>query len=82
MPSNLTEAMSVVSDSDARQVDPVTTQPYEYHVTSKTKFELCATFQAEPSAIYSHSYGDDNSAESRLHRHKKGHQCFEFSATP
>ena len=43
------------------KADPETGAPYEYHLTSETKYDLCATFamseMSDPSAFWSHAAG-------------------------
>jgi type II secretory pathway pseudopilin PulG len=51
-------------------VDPVTHQPYEYDVLSKTTYQLCANFSAD-------SDKDDSSYGSVYRKHHKGHDCFQ-----
>jgi hypothetical protein len=60
-------------DLKAQVTDPVTKQPYEYHVVDSTHFELCATFDTEVRA------GDLQPYE-REWAHAQGRQCFRFDA--
>jgi hypothetical protein len=50
--------------------DPVTNQPYEYHVTGDKTFELCADFQRESDDGATEIYVD------RFWTHKTGRTCF------
>lgn len=47
LPSTLTELTDSVTFGGTVPVDPETNEPYEYEVTDKTSFKLCATFSAE-----------------------------------
>ena len=53
--------------------DPVTREPYAYHVVDSTHYELCATFDTEvkPEDLPSWEQGWS---------HPKGRHCFRFSA--
>lgn len=51
--------------------DPKTGQAYDYHITSETEYELCATFETnniEPSNTYDYTYAD-------RWPHEVGYQC-------
>ena len=50
--------------------DPVTHQPYEYGLVSKTSYQLCADFSAD-SETDDHPYGNE------FRKHRKGHDCFQ-----
>jgi hypothetical protein len=51
-------------------VDPVTHQPYEYDVLSKTTYRLCAYFSAD-------SEREDNPYITSFREHHRGHDCFQ-----
>ena len=51
-------------------MDPVTHQPYEYDLVSKTSYRLCADFSAD-SEPGDHPYGTG------FRKHHKGHDCFQ-----
>ena len=55
----------------AQLVDPVTGEPYQYHVIDSTHFELCATFDTEVRP-------QDLQPYEREWAHAKGRQCFKF----
>ncbi len=50
--------------------DPVTHQPYEYDVLSKTSYRLCADFSAD-------SESQENPYAFSFRKHHKGHDCFQ-----
>jgi hypothetical protein len=50
--------------------DPVTHQPYEYDVLSKTTYRLCADFSAD-------SEKEQNRYVMGFRKHHKGHDCFQ-----
>lgn len=50
--------------------DPVTHLPYEYDVTSKTTYRLCADFSAD-------SQQEENPDVFAYRKHRKGHDCFQ-----
>ncbi|MFZ0392968.1 MAG: hypothetical protein WCF17_15920 [Terracidiphilus sp.] len=50
--------------------DPVTHQPYEYDVMSKTAYRLCADFSAD-------SEREENPYAFAFRKHHKGHDCFQ-----
>jgi len=50
--------------------DPVTHQPYEYDVTSKTTYRLCADFSAD-------SEKNENAYGIAYRNRHKGHDCFQ-----
>ena len=60
-------------DLKAQVTDPVTGEPYEYHVIDKDHFELCATFDTELRA-------QDMQMWEREWAHAKGRNCFRFDA--
>jgi len=50
--------------------DPLTHQPYEYDVVSKTTYQLCANFSAD-------SGKDESPYVVAFRNHHKGHDCFQ-----
>jgi len=50
--------------------DPVTLQPYDYDVLSKTTYRLCADFSAD-------SDKNENPYVNTFRNHHKGHDCFQ-----
>jgi len=60
-------------DLKAQVTDPLTKQPYEYHVVDSTHFELCATFDTEVRP-------EDLQPYEREWAHAKGRHCFRFDA--
>jgi hypothetical protein len=69
---------SLVSDHDLDSVprDPVTTVAYQYTVTARDAFRLCATF-AQPAADDQHEYVEPYS-NPRLRHHGVGLTCFDL----
>ncbi len=64
----------------AALMDPITYAPYEYHITSPTTYELCATFQTDNLK--------DNLIQNRpaylarfgyMRQHSVGKKCFELN---
>jgi hypothetical protein len=66
------EALGTVPNASFRStMDPVTSERYSYRATSESRYELCATFDAED---IDGDYGD------RFWAHGVGRKCFELDA--
>lgn len=75
----LPERMDVLVNGDSLSehpdwTDPVTHLPYEYDVTGKTTYRLCADFAAD-------SDGDNGTYISTFRKHHKGHECFDLEVS-
>ena len=60
-------------DLKAQLTDPVTREPYEYHVVDSTHFELCATFDTEVRP-------EDLQPYERDWAHPQGRHCLRFDS--
>ena len=55
--------------------DPETQQPFEYAITGKETYRLCAVFSR-------HSERDDNPYDMLARKHSAGRDCFQYSVSP
>ncbi len=69
LPKTLDEVAKNAQYQKLSVVDPDTGVPYEYKVTSATRFQLCATFTLQRSQQYDIFWD-----------HPAGHHCYEFNA--
>lgn len=67
LPASLAELAGL--DADAVE-DPVSGRPYDYRVVAASKFELCATFDADAA----------RPRRDRLWWHPRGRHCFRLDA--
>jgi hypothetical protein len=66
------DALATVPDASFRStMDPSTSEPYSYRAIGESRYELCATFDAEHI---------DGEFDNRFWAHGAGRKCFEVDA--
>lgn len=85
LPSTLTDLNDSLS-SFTVPTDPQSSQAYEYHVTGKTSFTLCATFNKSENGTINYSVpepmGLGGSGNNDNWDHASGHVCFSRTIDP
>ena len=70
LPASVQALASAPTASFRSTIDPATSEPYSYRVIDQSRYELCATFEAEVDGDYG----------SRFWAHDAGRKCFELDA--
>jgi hypothetical protein len=71
VPESLAAVPDVPNAAFRRTMDPATGEPYPYRVLDGSRYELCATFEAEDA---------DGAYDDRFWAHGAGRRCFELDA--
>lgn len=81
LPTSPKEVYGISSAHRETFADPLTGDSFDYRVVDAKRFELCASFETDASGTERYRYwwfGDPDMGQ--VYRHKKGRQCFTFSA--
>jgi hypothetical protein len=81
LPSSPKEVYATTFADGETFTDPLTGDLFDYRVVDAKRFELCATFEVDASGTEHVRYWwPDDADMKKVYKHKKGRQCFTFSA--